>query len=276
MRAALLKVMLAVGLCAGLAASAPAAASSGAEAVASTVPTLTAVRAARHAGYDRLVFQFAGSLPARHALSWVPRVIEDASGRPMAVRGRAFVRVVFSPARAHGVTGAPTYTRRLPGLADFPVLAAVVPAGDFENVVSFGVGLWQRTALHVFVLAAPPRLVIDASVPAAAPQRLGSIDAGRLVSLRVGQQSTIALRTCVPCGNSWRIAGAPRAAVLRVVSSSVVALPHAPGTVGFPSETRWLVRATGAGTTTLVLEEMPPGSGGAPIQRYLLRFAVSA
>lgn len=276
MRAALLKVVLAVGLNAGLLAAPAVAAASGPAAVASPVPTLTAVRAARHAGYDRLVFQFAGSLPARHVLSWVPQVVQDASGRPMAVRGRAFVRVVFDPARAHNATGAPTYTRRLPGLADFPVLAAVVPAGDFENVVSFGLGLWQRTALHVFVLAAPPRLVIDARVPSAPPPRLGSVDAGRLVPLRVGQQTTIALRTCVPCGDSWRVASAPRAAVLRIVSSSVVALPHAPGTVGFPSETRWRVRATGAGTATLVLEEMPPGTPAAPIQRYVLRFAVSA
>lgn len=249
---------------------------SGAErAVIPAVPRLTAVRAAAHPGYDRLVFQFAGALPAVHSVSWVPRVVEDPSGRPLSLGGRAFLRVLFRPATAHTSAGTRTYPGALSTRFDLPVLRSVVQAGDFENVLSFGVGLWQRTSLHVFTLPAPPRLVIDMSVAPGAPQRLSELDNGRLVYLRVGQQTTIALRTCVSCGNSWRVVRSPNATVVRIAASSVVPLPHAPGTVGFPSESRWVLRGSGAGSTSLELDERPPQRGAAPLVRYVLRFRVA-
>ncbi len=243
-------------------------------AAAAATPQLTAVRAAAHPGYDRLVFQFSGSLPARHTVSWVSEVVQDASGLPVPLGGKAFLKVVFAPATAHTAAGAPTYAG-LPGRYDLPVLRQVKAAGDFEGVLSFGIGIWQRAALHVFTLTGPARLVIDISVPSGGPGRLAELDNGRLVYLRAGQQADIALRTCVSCGYSWYVAGAPDPAVIQVTATSVVALPHPEGLVGSPSETRWTVRAMGPGHTNLWLYEKPPARDAGPVARYLVRFVVT-
>jgi predicted secreted protein len=202
--------------------------------------------------------------------------VQDASGRPLSLGGRAFLRVLFTPASAHTDSGRPTYSGPLPTQFDLPVLRSVKPAGDFEDVLSFGVGLWEKTALHVFTLAAPSRLVVDITVPAGGPGRLGEVDNGRLVYLHAGQRTTVALKTCVDCGYSWHIATAPDRQVVGTVTATVVPLPHYSGVVGFPFESRWVLRAAGPGSTVLRLVELPPQRGAAPVARYSLRFTVTA
>lgn len=243
--------------------------------VAAPTPQLSGLRAAAHPGYDRLVFQFTGPIPAVRRVAWVPRVTEDPSGRPVALGGRAFLRVSFQPATAHTPAGSATYAGRLPTTFDLPVLRSVRMAGDFEHVLSFGIGLWQRTRLHVFTLSTPSRLVIDMTVPSGGPGRLDAIDDHRLVYLDVGDAVRVALRTCVSCGESWRILQAPSPRVVRIEAATVVPLPHPPGIVGFPYESRWTLRATGAGCTSLQIDELPPQRGAPPLSRYVLRFVVS-
>jgi predicted secreted protein len=239
------------------------------------VAALSAVRAAEHAGQDRLVFQFAGPLPRVRSVAWVSEMVEDPSGRPLQLGGRAFLRVVFRPATAHTTSGVPTYARALPTLFDLPALRSLKEAGDFEDVLSFGVGLWQKTSLHVFTLASPSRLVIDMAVPPGGPGRLDEIDNGRLVYLSQGQKVSVALRTCTDCGYSWRVATAPDRNIVRILSATVVPLPHPSGIVGFPSESRWVLQATGPGLTILRLYELRPGRPASPVGRYRLRFTVT-
>jgi hypothetical protein len=245
-------------------------------AVSQSVAQLSAVRAAAHPGYDRLVFQFSGPLPAGRSVRWVPQVVADPSGKVVPLGGDALLRVVFTPATAHTETGQPTYGRSLPGQFDLPVLRSVRLAGDFEDVLSFGVGLWQKTPLSVFTLLAPPRLVIDIAVPAKGPGELADADNGRLVYLRTGERVTVALRTCVDCGDYWSVSGAPDRRVMRVLQASVAPLPHATSVVGFPFESRWVLQATGAGLTALGLAEFGPGRPARPIAHYMLRFAVTS
>jgi len=45
----------------------------------------------------------------------------------------------------------------------------VVQIGDFERVVSYGIGLANPACLRVFELSGPTRLVIDVQTPADAP-----------------------------------------------------------------------------------------------------------
>lgn len=132
--------------------------------VAPTIPTLEAIRAAHHPGYDRLVFQFRGGLPARHDVNYVPEVIGDGSGEPVPIVGNAFLHVVFSPAVGHDDAGQGTYgpTRRTVAL---PNIIQIVNSGDFEAVLSFGVGLARREPFRVFTLTRPSRVVIDVRTP---------------------------------------------------------------------------------------------------------------
>jgi hypothetical protein len=125
------------------------------------VPTLREIRAAHHPGFDRLVFEFSGSLPERTRVRWVDQVVGDPSGLPVRVAGNAFLEVTMFPVRAHDSDGNTTYgpARRA---FDLPNIATVVNSGDFEAVVSFGVGLMKRTSiLRTLRLQDPSRYVVD-------------------------------------------------------------------------------------------------------------------
>jgi hypothetical protein len=113
---------------------------------------LTAIRVARHPAYDRVVFQFAGTVPG-YTFRYVKGVNADGSGRPVPLPGRAYLQVVFNPASAQRSPG--TLTPLL------PTLLQVKPAGDFEGYLSFGIGLSGRARVHAFTLAGPDRVVLD-------------------------------------------------------------------------------------------------------------------
>ncbi len=123
------------------------------------VATLVRIRAAHHSGLDRVVFEFRGGLPASRQVSYVPRLVEDASGLPVRIAGRALLKVRMEPAQAHDDTGNPTAPARL--AVALPNVMNVVGAGDFEAVTTYGIGLAKRTPFTVFTLTKPSRLVID-------------------------------------------------------------------------------------------------------------------
>jgi hypothetical protein len=155
-----LRFLVVVGLACALSASAPAAGQPPPD-----VPSLVGIRAAHHPGFDRLVFEFDGDLPQRATARWVDRVVHDGSGRRLALQGRAFISVVFSPAAGHSESGGSpsTYGPRARAF-DLPVIAQVVEAGDFEATLSFGVGLMKRTSIvRKARLTDPGRFVVDIS-----------------------------------------------------------------------------------------------------------------
>lgn len=153
-----------LGLSTMTAATAGAAKAAPAPARASVAPVLTQIRAAHHPGYDRLVFEFKGGVPSKHTVKYVSQVIGDASGRPVSVVGSARLLVRFAPAAGHNDKGRVTYgatsrTFALPGIIQ------VVAAGDFESVLSFGVGVARVEPFHVFTLTRPSRVVVDLRTP---------------------------------------------------------------------------------------------------------------
>jgi hypothetical protein len=121
-------------------------------------PELVSVRTVKHKGDDRVLFTFRGAAPG-YQVRYVPEVADQA-GRPLPLRGRAFLAVSFEPARAHDPGGAPTVeTGTLtPGS---PVLRQVRMAGDFEGRVSFGIGLAERDGFRVSELRDPTRVAVD-------------------------------------------------------------------------------------------------------------------
>src|SRR5262249_2644514 len=154
LRVAVMALALA-GLGAGTVTAAAAGAAAGATAPAA--PTLTRVRAAHPLGYDR-------GVPARRAVGYVSQVGAVPSGLPVNVAGSARLRVAFFPVTGHDARGLSTYgagkrTYALPGIIQ------VVNAGDFEAVVSFGVGLARAEPFRMFTLTSPSRVVIDVRTP---------------------------------------------------------------------------------------------------------------
>jgi hypothetical protein len=154
--------LLALAAMGGLAA--PAAAASTRGVTARAIPTLTAIRAGHHPGFDRLVFQFSGPVPAHRTVRYVRKVIGDASGRPILVTGNARLEVRFSGATGHDPSGHSTYGPARRAFA-LPNLIQVVNAGDFEAHLGFGIGLARKEHINVFTLTDPSRVVIDVATP---------------------------------------------------------------------------------------------------------------
>jgi hypothetical protein len=124
---------------------------------------LTAVTVGEHAGFDRVVFQFSGGLPAVTA-ERVPAVYADPKGTPVALAGQSYLHVVFRGASA---TCPQPLQRTWAGPSVltpyYPQLLTVSAAGDFEGYLSFGLGLAARGSYHVSTLTGPDRVVIDVS-----------------------------------------------------------------------------------------------------------------
>jgi len=121
---------------------------------------LQAVRAARAAGYDRVVFEFRDGVPGFH-LEYVDRPIRDCgAGDVKPIDGEGWLEVRFYPANAHTEAGQPTLAERelFPRL---PIVREIERTCDFEAVVTWVVGTASPHRYRAFELGDPPRLVID-------------------------------------------------------------------------------------------------------------------
>lgn len=125
---------------------------------------LTAVRAARHEGYDRIVFEFANALPGYDVRYVTAPIHQDGSGLVVPVKGSHFLQIRMENALDADLTkpSAPrTYTgptRFSPGT---PEIAELVRAGGFEATLTWVAGLVDRVDFRVSALQSPPRLVVD-------------------------------------------------------------------------------------------------------------------
>lgn len=164
-----LVVGLAVLACAVPAASAAAVTAPGAARAAgpaaaqADTPVLVDVRAAHHRGYDRVVFEFTGDGPTSFSTRYVDRLVADASGIRLAIGGRAILAVTMQGVDAHTAAGAVP----VPGRLAFALknVTSTVRSGDFEAVVSYGIGLQKRTHVTTFRLSDPARVVVDIDTP---------------------------------------------------------------------------------------------------------------
>jgi peptidoglycan hydrolase-like protein with peptidoglycan-binding domain len=121
---------------------------------------LVRVRAGRNKDFDRLVFDFDGPPPGMR-VQYVNQLVEDGSGRPIPLRGRAVVQIVIQPAVAHREDGSPTNSGPLPDLTGFAAFRQIADAGDFEGVLTWGIGVAARTGLRGLILTGPSRVAVD-------------------------------------------------------------------------------------------------------------------
>jgi hypothetical protein len=126
-------------------------------------PVLVSVRAGHHNGFDRIVMEFSGSLPSQRNIRWVDQVTSDGSGQPIRVAGHRFFELSVSSAVAHTSTGQATVPSRQ--TYALPNITQSVIAGDFEGVVTLGVGLQRHTVTHMYTLTSPSRIVVDTQTP---------------------------------------------------------------------------------------------------------------
>ena len=121
---------------------------------------LVRVRAGRNKDFDRLVFDFDGPAPGYH-VRYVNQLIQDGSGQPIPLRGRAVVEITLRPAAAHRDDGSSTLLGPIPDVTGFAAFRQVADAGDFEAVLTWGIGVADRTGLRVTTLTGPARVAVD-------------------------------------------------------------------------------------------------------------------
>jgi hypothetical protein len=121
-----------------------------------------AIRAAHHPGYDRITFEFAGGLPPYTIVpQGTARFVRDASGQPVTLNGTSGLKLTF---RGVDLSAAVAADQDL----SLPVALEIRNIGNFERVVSFGVGLASPACIRVLELNGPTRLVVDVQTPPAA------------------------------------------------------------------------------------------------------------
>jgi hypothetical protein len=131
-------------------------------AAAPPISTLVAIRAASHPEatprYERVVFEFSGPVPLIE-VSYVNQLLGGGSGLPVPIRGNAILGLTMRPAQAHDEQGRATAPTRMTfGLRNVKEVAS---AGDFEAVLSYGIGLAHTSEIRVITLAEPSRVVVD-------------------------------------------------------------------------------------------------------------------
>ncbi len=122
---------------------------------------ITDVRVGSHDGYDRVVIEFDEGIPAFTLDETSAPLLADPSGMEMDVEGSAFWSLVMQGGTRVAVDGTESYDGQTDFTPDFPALAELVEAGDFEAVSSWYIGLHQPTCARVLTLTDPTRLVVD-------------------------------------------------------------------------------------------------------------------
>lgn len=137
------------------------------------------VRVATHpeSGFDRVVFDFRDdtSLPG-FTVGYRDVIREDPSDRPLALDGksRLLVDMRWAEAHANGSTTVPAADLNLrPGL---PMVKQVRVAGDFEAVLSFGIGVGPATRPQFRAWSLPGnRVIVDVAHPGRNPWLCGKV-----------------------------------------------------------------------------------------------------
>lgn len=180
------------------------------------LPVLVAVSATHVGDADRVVFRFRGGVPGSVAATWVPTLVHDGSGLPVRVAGAQVLSVVMHGAVAHDAAGATTRGRTAFPL---PNVVTAVEAGDFEGVVTFGLGVQKRSSFTV--TTEPRRVVVE--VGAAFPTATRSVWLVDRDAFATGQEPY-----AVPVNRPLR-ASAPAAAALHALFAGPTPLERADG-----------------------------------------------
>lgn len=124
------------------------------------VPQVIDLRYGRHTDYDRVIVDLENGMSA-YTVRYVHRLRYAASGEPVDLKGRRFLEITLTPASAHNGLGRSTYVGPRLRRLSWPSLRGLAFTGDFEGVVSFGVGVDRKVPFRVFTLENPNRLIVD-------------------------------------------------------------------------------------------------------------------
>lgn len=130
---------------------------------------LTDVRVARQNDFDRIVWEFDDHAPEFLAQFVDPPILERPSDQPLDVAGGAFLEITMARATGFDLSG-PDVVETYPGpdrvgAPGTHTVTEVVRSQDFEEFMTWTVGLDERTEYSVVTLENPYRVVMDVRIP---------------------------------------------------------------------------------------------------------------
>jgi hypothetical protein len=124
------------------------------------VSLLTNVRTSSSPAYERIVFDFATSLPNWH-IEYIDKPVRSCgSGDVVDIAGQNFLEIRFTPTNAHDTAGHPTMAWREKQFS-YRNLLEIEQTCDFEAVTTWVAGVRSPSQYRVMELQNPPRIVID-------------------------------------------------------------------------------------------------------------------
>jgi hypothetical protein len=135
-----------------------------ADAAGATGLTVTAVRAAAHDGFDRVVFEFAGEGTPGWDVQYVAEATAEGTGKPLGLAGPDFLRVVLRGVTNPYEAAAPELTRGAAAVGGTDVVTGAFYDGTVEGQALAYVGTRSTAPFRVYALTGPSRLVVDVAV----------------------------------------------------------------------------------------------------------------
>lgn len=121
--------------------------------------TVTGARVGEHDGFDRVVFDLAGT----GTPGWIVRFTDDprrdGSGEPVSIDGKSVIQVIITGVGNPGDTGVDPFVGEIAGNGG---ITEVDVAGPFEGQAAAFIGSEaENPAVRVSTLSSPTRLVVD-------------------------------------------------------------------------------------------------------------------
>jgi hypothetical protein len=110
------------------------------------LPELIAVSAGEHPAqsgqpaYDRISFTFTTAFPS-YQVAFTDTLTSDPSGKPVPLPGLGVLKVIFRQAQAHTASGSTSIQSQPPAQLGFTRMTGWAQAGDYEGVLTFGIGV---------------------------------------------------------------------------------------------------------------------------------------
>ncbi len=113
------------------------------------VPELVSISVGNHpaaAGqhpFNRMSFTFTTAFPS-YRFEFANQLVSDGSGKVIPLRGQSVLKIVFNQAQSHTADGTQsTITSQPARYIGYQRMADFAQAGDFEGVLSYGIGITQ-------------------------------------------------------------------------------------------------------------------------------------
>lgn len=110
------------------------------------VPQLVRIGVGDHPGdpgdrpFNRMSFTFTTAFPS-YRIEFVDRLIGDGNGQTIPLEGLGVLKVTFRQARAHTEDGNSSILSRPPAHIGYTRMVDYAQGGDFEGVLSYGIGI---------------------------------------------------------------------------------------------------------------------------------------